>query len=59
VEIKSAKNIKEKDVGKLLRFRGDFTRPRLYILCQETSAREAEGVRILPWRQGVEEIIES
>lgn len=59
VEIKSSRLVTRKDIKKLSRFAKDFGQARLYVLSQESLARESEGVRITPWMQGLDEIFGS
>lgn len=57
VEIKSSSSVRDTEISKLARYAEDFESPALFILCQETAPREKDGVRILPWRQGIDEIL--
>ena len=57
IEIKSSHTIDERPVAKLQQFEHEFGPARMYILCQENQPREQKGVRILPWKQGLSEIL--
>lgn len=61
VEIKSTRKVDQKTIAKLRVFHGSFQindkPPMLYILCQEPRPREVDGIRILPWKGGIKEIL--
>jgi uncharacterized protein len=56
VEIKSATKVRDEVLSSLKGLGQDFQDAQKYLLCQEPQARESGGVRVMPWRQGLEEI---
>ena len=56
IEIKSATNVGEKDVGKLKRFEKDF-QIRSFTSSAANPGRETDGVRVMPWQRGLREIL--
>lgn len=57
IEIKSSRKVSDKEIGKLLVFRHDFPGSKFYILCQESSSRLVNGIKIMPWQEGISEIL--
>ncbi len=57
VEIKSKETVIDSDATHLISLGKDISHKEKWILCNEKSARKTkEGVRILPWRQGLAEL---
>ena len=57
IEIKSAAKIDEIEVNKLRRLHKDFAGSRAFYLSQDPYTAEIDGVRCLPWHQGLAEIL--
>lgn len=57
VEIKSSKSITEHSAKKLERFLPSFPKAKAVILSQEPQGRRVGKVRVLPWQQGIKEIL--
>lgn len=57
IEIKSSTRVDSVHISKLKVFEKAFDSPELYILCQERHARDSNGVRIRPWKRGIQEIL--
>ena len=58
VEIKSADLVPDETINTFARLVTDFPEPLdAMVLCQEARSRLHNGVRILPWREGIEEIM--
>ncbi len=58
VEIKSSTAVDEQDIRKLARLAADFGEAvEALLLSQEPQARERDGVRILPWQAGLDEVL--
>jgi predicted AAA+ superfamily ATPase len=58
VEIKSSTLVPDDVINGLARLIADFPQSVTgYILCQEPQARMLKGIQILPWREGIEEIL--
>lgn len=56
-EIKSTDHVSDETVRSLLAFKDDFRKPQLVILSREKCPREVDGVRILPWNIGIDELM--
>lgn len=57
VEIKSSSKIEDRTITKLKLFEKDFSDPEIFILCLNSKPRIKDGVKILPWQKGLEEIL--
>lgn len=56
VEIKSASNVDDIDIRKVASISKDVPEAETFILCQEAIPRQSEGVTVIPWKSGLEEI---
>ena len=56
VEIKSSARVDSTDLRHLAAFARDIPNAKAFCISQELTARVVEGVRIVPWQQGLEEI---
>ena len=57
IEIKYTNRISEQDHLKNLKIiREDYPKATFMVLCQEDSARLIDGIKIMPWQQGIKEI---
>ena len=57
IEIKHTNRISEQDHLKNLKIiREDYPKATFMVLCQEDSARLIDGIKIMPWQQGIKEI---
>jgi uncharacterized protein len=57
IEIKSSVRTDERDIKHLLGFKKDITfKTRAYCLSQDSIPKVIDGVRLLPWEKGLEEI---
>lgn len=60
IEIKSTDNVIQDDYRHLISLGKDLSHLEKWVLCNEARARKTdEGVRILPWQQGLSELFES
>ena len=59
VEIKSAERVDMTDISNLRRFAKDFPEASAYCLSQVPRALELDGVRVLPWQEGIQEIFQT
>jgi predicted AAA+ superfamily ATPase len=57
VEIKSSEKIDPKVISKLNVFKDSFKSAEFFVLCRERRARVVEGVKVLPWDRGIQEIL--
>lgn len=57
VEIKSASTPDPTEVSKLAAIVPMIKNAEAFILCQAKTSSEVQGVKIMPWRQGIDEII--
>ena len=58
IEIKSAENVHEEDLRHLKSVGKDFPQAQRVVLCQEAEERViSDGIRILPWKEGICEIL--
>lgn len=58
VEIKSASLVPDETINTFARLVADFPQPsEAMVLCQDSRSRLHNGVRVLPWRAGIEEIM--
>lgn len=58
IEIKSSNHVDDAEIGKLSRFKKDFSKAEAIIISTETMARTVEGVEIFPWREGIARVLE-
>jgi len=59
IEIKSTDRVIDADLKSLKSIGKDLAHKEAWVLCNETLARQTvEGIRILPWRQGLKELFE-
>ncbi|MEK7689723.1 MAG: hypothetical protein AAB425_01750, partial [Bdellovibrionota bacterium] len=56
IEIKSTHNCHDQHLAALRGLGADFGKTQMYVLCQEKRARVVDGIRIMPWRLGLDEI---
>lgn len=54
IEIKSTDNTSERDLRHLKQYAKDFKDGELICICNETFPREVDGIKILPWKMGLE-----
>lgn len=59
IEIKSAERVDATDISNLRRFAKDFPDTSVFCLSQVPRALEIENVRVLPWREGIDELLDS
>ena len=57
VEIKSTSRVDEGDIRKLAKIGEAFPKSALYILSQDPIAKNAHGVKCLPWQEGLKVIL--
>ena len=58
-EIKSSRQVASSNLNSLRALAKDLGEPvSCYCLCREERAREVDGVQIMPWQQGILEIVE-
>lgn len=57
VEIKSKTRVDERDTASLEHFRKDFHKPDLFVLSNDPNPKKIGHVRVLPWKQGIGEIL--
>jgi predicted AAA+ superfamily ATPase len=57
IEVKSSANVNDDDVAKLSRFLPTFSGACAVVLSRDPAARRVGDVRILPWQEGIREII--
>lgn len=58
IEIKSGSSITSDDIRHIRNFQNDFKGAKCFCLHQGSDTSEVEGVRILPWRKGTDEIVQ-
>ena len=56
VEIKISDVIYDDDLRNLIKFRAEESKSRLYVFCNTNNSYEKNGVKIIPWMQGIKEI---
>lgn len=57
IEIKAAENVQEEQIKTLKALRRDFPKFRYLCLSRDPIARIEDGIEILPWREGLREIL--
>jgi predicted AAA+ superfamily ATPase len=57
IEIKSADSIERSDLVSLAAFKRENPEAILYCFCRTARAHIVDGVRILPWREGIKEVL--
>ncbi len=58
VEIKSAHRVEPTDISSIRSFAWEFPDARCYCLCQARRAALIDRVRVVPWIEGIEEILD-
>lgn len=56
VEIKSTEHIDSSNLRHLRALAPDFPKADKIVLCRESMARQIGDIRVLPWREGLQEI---
>jgi predicted AAA+ superfamily ATPase len=57
VEIKSTEDVQERHLRHLITLKRDYPEWKALCLSRERREREVDGIRILPWQQGIKEIV--
>jgi uncharacterized protein len=57
IEIKSSTKVTEKHLRHLKQFHKELPESEAIVLCQERQARRSDGIRILPWKEGIIEYL--
>jgi predicted AAA+ superfamily ATPase len=59
IEIKSADSVDSSDLLGLQAFKREHPEAKLFCLCRAARAHQVDGVAVLPWREGIREILRS
>ena len=57
VEIKSAEYVSDVAISKFKKIADALPASRKIILCKEPTSREVDGVHVLPWREGIQQLL--
>jgi uncharacterized protein len=57
VEVKSSSNVHPEDLSRFARLSADFPNSRVFCLSRDPIEKEIHGVRVVPWRMGIEMIL--
>lgn len=57
VEIKSKTNVQKEDLSHIITFKSEHPEVEAYCLSQDPYLKNIDGVRCVPWQQGLEEIL--